>query len=63
MPDSITIGLAIIAFLSEILPLLGFTKINGILHGLKHFVLHIHADSSCNIDVTSENPDTIKEIR
>jgi hypothetical protein len=49
--------LAIIAFLSEILPLLGFTKVNGILHGFKHFVLHIHADSECNVDVTSETTD------
>jgi hypothetical protein len=55
--DPFTICIAVIAFLSEVLPLLGFTKANGILHGFKHFVLHIHADSECNVDLTSETTD------
>jgi hypothetical protein len=49
--DTLTIGLSIVAFLSEILPLIGVTKVNGILHGIKHFVLHLHGDSDCHVTV------------
>ena len=49
--DPITLTLAVLAALSEILPLLGFTKANGILHGFKHFIVHIQAESECHVDV------------
>lgn len=43
-----------IAALSEILPLLGFTKANGVLHGIHTFILHLHADSECHISVDAQ---------
>jgi hypothetical protein len=49
--DHITFVLAVIATLSETLPLIGWTKANGILHGVKEFILHVHADSDCHVDV------------
>jgi hypothetical protein len=49
--DHITLGLAVIAALSEILPLLGFTKANGLLHGLQTIVMHFHAESECNVQI------------
>jgi hypothetical protein len=44
-------AIAILATLSEILPLLGCTKVNGILHGLHMAVIHFHAKSECNVTV------------
>jgi hypothetical protein len=52
--DPITVALAVVAALSEILPLLGFTKVNGVLHGMKHLFMHIHADSECHLNVEVE---------
>jgi hypothetical protein len=49
--DPLTLALAIVAALSEILPLLGVTRANGILHGIKTFIIHIHADSECHVAV------------
>jgi hypothetical protein len=49
--DPLTLALAIIAALSEILPLLGATRANGILHAMKSLFLHIHAESDCHVDV------------
>jgi hypothetical protein len=49
--DSITLCLAIITSMSEILPLLGFTQANGILHGLHCTLLHLSADSQCHVEV------------
>jgi hypothetical protein len=49
--EPITLAIAIIAALSEILPLLGFTKANGILHGVKVTMMRCHADSDCNVIV------------
>jgi beta-glucosidase-like glycosyl hydrolase len=49
--DPLTVTFAIVALLSEILPLIGVTKVNGILHGLKHFVLHLHGESDCHVTV------------
>jgi hypothetical protein len=49
--DPITLALAIVAALSEVLPLLGWTRANGILHGFHQFILHLHADSACHLDV------------
>ena len=53
--EPITLTLAIITALSEILPLLGCTKANGLLHGIKELFIHLHADSQCNIDVEVKN--------
>jgi hypothetical protein len=47
--DYTTLALAVIAALSELLPLMGFTRANGILHGFKAAVLHIHGQSECYI--------------
>jgi hypothetical protein len=47
----ISIALVVIASLSEILPLCGITKANGILHGLHMAVTNIHAASDCKITV------------
>ena len=47
--DHVTLGLAVIAALSEILPLLGFTKANGLLHTLQLALRHIHGKSVCNV--------------
>jgi hypothetical protein len=52
--DSLTLCLAIITSLSEILPLLGFTQANGILHGLHCTLLHLSADSQCHVQVDVE---------
>ncbi len=49
--DPFTFALVVVAVLSEILPLLGFTKVNGILHGIQTFILHLHADSECHVNV------------
>jgi hypothetical protein len=56
--DPITIAIAVLAALSEILPLLGFTKVNGVLHGMKHLFMHIHADSECHVNVEVEGGDS-----
>jgi hypothetical protein len=56
--EPITVGLAIIASLSEILPLLGFTRINGVLHGIQSFIIHIHADSECHVTLDVDNAQT-----
>lgn len=53
--EPITLTLAIITALSEILPLLGCTKVNGILHGMKTLFIHLHADSECNVDIEVKN--------
>jgi hypothetical protein len=52
--ELLTIALSVVAFLSEILPLLGFTRANGVLHGLKVAVMHFHGESECNVDITVE---------
>jgi hypothetical protein len=52
--DSITLCLAIITSMSKILPLLGFTQENGILHGLHCTLLHLSADSQCHVEVDVE---------
>ena len=49
--DPTTVMIAVIAVLSEILPLLGFTKANGLLHGVHVGVMHCHAQSECNVTV------------
>jgi hypothetical protein len=49
--DHTTLALAVIAALSEILPLLGFVKANGFLHGIHSFIVHMHADSECHLAV------------
>jgi hypothetical protein len=49
--DPLTLALAIVAALSEILPLLGFTRANGLLHGLQTLIVHLHAESDCHVDV------------
>jgi hypothetical protein len=48
--DPITLAIAILAFMSEVLPLLGGTDANGLLHGLKVFVMQCHAESDCNVE-------------
>jgi hypothetical protein len=50
----IYIALVVIAALSEILPLCGLTKANGILHGLHLAVTHIHAESDCKLTVETK---------
>jgi hypothetical protein len=50
----ISIALVVIAALSEILPLCGITKANGILHGLQLAVTHIHAESDCKLTVETK---------
>lgn len=52
--ETFVLVLSIITILSEILPLIGSTKANGLLHGLREFILHIHADSDCHVDVAVE---------
>jgi hypothetical protein len=49
--DPMTLMLAIFAVISELLPLLGGTKANGLLHGLKVLVAQCHAESDCNVTV------------
>jgi hypothetical protein len=49
--DPITLALAVLAALSEILPLLGFTRANGVLHGIQDLIIHFHAESDCHVDV------------
>jgi membrane protein required for beta-lactamase induction len=49
--DSIHLALAVVAALSEILPLLGFTRANGVLHGIHSLIIHIHAESDCHARV------------
>jgi hypothetical protein len=56
--ELISIIFAIIAACSEILPLLEFTKSNGILHGIKEFVIHIDAKSECHVDVEKKTNDS-----
>jgi hypothetical protein len=52
--DQVTFAITVLAGLSEILPLLGFTKANGALHGAKVAVMHFHGESQCNVDITVE---------
>jgi hypothetical protein len=52
--DVIALSLVVIAALSEILPLLGITKANGILHGLHLAVTHVHAESDCKVTVETK---------
>jgi hypothetical protein len=52
--DAVTLCLAIVTSLSEILPLLGFTQANGVLHGLHCTFLHLSADSQCHVEVDVE---------
>ena len=50
--EIVTIVLGVIALISEILPLVGHSeRYNGILHAIHQFVLHLHADSQCHVDV------------
>ena len=49
--DPFTLALAIVAALSEILPLLGCTRANGLLHAIRNLFIHIHAESDCHIDL------------
>jgi hypothetical protein len=49
--DLIALSLVVIAAVSEILPLLGATKANGILHGLHMVFTHIHAETDCKVTV------------
>jgi hypothetical protein len=55
--EPMTLTLAILVALSEILPLMGFTEANGVLHGMKRCFMHIHADSECNVDVGVDKGD------
>ena len=48
--DPLTIAITVVAELSELLPLFNSTTANGILHGMKMFVMHCHAESDCNIE-------------
>jgi hypothetical protein len=52
--ELLTIALSIVAFLSEMLPLLGFTKANGVIHGFKTTIMHCHAESDCNVIVENK---------
>jgi hypothetical protein len=56
--DLFTWSLAILAALSEVLPLLGFTRANGLLHGIKTLIFHMHADSECHIEVEVDTATT-----
>jgi hypothetical protein len=49
--DPLTLVLAVVAALSEILPLVGITDANGVLHGLHCTLLHLSADSQCHVEV------------
>jgi hypothetical protein len=49
--DPFTLALAVIAALSEILPLLGWTRFNGIIHGIQSVIINMHAESDCHIAV------------
>jgi hypothetical protein len=58
--EPVTMILGIISIVSEILPLIGCLQFNGVLHGLKHFVLHLHGSSECNVDISlDEKPEPI----
>ena len=46
----------IIAAISELLPLLGFTEFNGILHAIKVLGCRLHGDSDCHVDVALDSP-------
>jgi hypothetical protein len=49
--DPFTLALAVVAALSEILPLLGCTRANGLLHAIKNLFIQFHAESDCHIDL------------
>jgi hypothetical protein len=49
--DPFTLALAVVAALSEILPLLGWTRFNGIIHGIQSVIINMHAESDCHIDL------------
>ena len=49
--DPLTIVLAALAALSELLALSPGDRANGILHALWTVAVHVHADSECNVDV------------
>jgi hypothetical protein len=52
--DPLTMALAAVAILSEILPLMGFVEANGVLHAIQTFILHVHAESDCHVEVEIE---------
>ena len=56
--DPLTLALAMVAGMSELLPLLGCTNANGLLHAAHQFIVHIHAASDCHveIDVDARSP-------
>ena len=49
--DPLTWVLAVVAALSEILPLVGITHANGIVHAAQQFIVHVHARSDCHVEV------------
>jgi hypothetical protein len=49
--DPFTLALALLAAMSEILPLLGCTRANGFLHAIKNLFIQFHAESDCHVDV------------
>ena len=51
--DPLTLVLAILTSLSEILPLLGI-QANGLIHGLHCIFVHLSADSQCHVEVDVE---------
>jgi hypothetical protein len=49
--DNVTLVIAVFAVVSELLPLIDFTRANGFLHGLKVIVMRCHAESDCNVEI------------
>ena len=47
--EPVTIALAVIAALSEILPLVGITEANGLLHGLQTFVRRMFPEEAAAV--------------
>jgi hypothetical protein len=50
----ISIALAVIVSFSEILPLLGITNVNGLLHGLHLGFTHMYEESECRVTVETK---------
>jgi uncharacterized membrane protein YkgB len=61
--EPVTMILGIISIVSEILPLIGCLRFNGVLHGLHSFIIHISTDSACHIDISSSEPIPSEEIK
>jgi hypothetical protein len=54
--DPITLALTMVATMSELLPVPGFTKANETLNAAQQFIVHIHAASECHVEIDARSP-------